>query len=140
MMDFISVPLITGIVFTAIYRLFELFVRRKERLTLIEKLGDKLDTSALEGKFLLPTYGKGRSFTSLKAGCLLMGVGLGLLIGFFINASLATTATDLYNQNNGYTIMSHEFFGIAYGASVLLFGGIGLLVAFIVEMKLSKKQ
>ena len=32
MMDFIVVPLTTGIVFAAIYGLFELFVRRKERL------------------------------------------------------------------------------------------------------------
>ena len=42
MMDFIVVPLTTGIVFAAIYGLFELFVRRKERLAIIEKIGDKL--------------------------------------------------------------------------------------------------
>ena len=40
MMDFIVVPLTTGIVFAAIYGLFELFVRRKERLAIIEKIGD----------------------------------------------------------------------------------------------------
>ncbi len=45
MMDFISVPLVVGIVCAGIYGLFELFVRKRERLAIIEKIGDKLDTS-----------------------------------------------------------------------------------------------
>ena len=40
------VPLIVGIVCAGIYGLFELFVRKKERLAIIEKIGDKLDPSA----------------------------------------------------------------------------------------------
>ena len=43
MMDFISVPLVVGIVCAGIYGLFELFVRKRERLAIIEKIGDKLD-------------------------------------------------------------------------------------------------
>ena len=89
-MDFIVVPLTTGIVFAAIYGLFELFVRRKERLAIIEKIGDKLDASACEGKLGLPSYkGNHISFSSLKAGCLLTGIGLGLLVGFLISTVLA---------------------------------------------------
>ena len=42
MMDFISVPLVVGIVCAGIYGLFELFVRKRERLAIIEKIGDKL--------------------------------------------------------------------------------------------------
>ena len=41
MMDFISVPLVVGIVCAGIYGLFELFVRKRERLAIIEKIGDK---------------------------------------------------------------------------------------------------
>ena len=41
--DFIMVPLIVGIVCAGIYGLFELFVRKKERLAIIEKIGDKLE-------------------------------------------------------------------------------------------------
>ena len=37
MMDFISVPLVVGIVCAGIYGLFELFVRRRERLAIIER-------------------------------------------------------------------------------------------------------
>ena len=39
MMDFISVPLVVGIVCAGIYGLFELFVRKRERLAIIEKIG-----------------------------------------------------------------------------------------------------
>ena len=49
-MDFIMVPLIVGIVCAGIYGLFELFVRKKERLAIIEKIGDKLEPSAFDVK------------------------------------------------------------------------------------------
>lgn len=133
MMDFVVVPLTTGIVFAAIYGLFELFVRRKERLTMIEKIGEKLDASAFEGKLKLPGYtGIRLSFSSLKIGCLLMGVGLGMLVGFFLNVMLAASrsAYDFYNE--------YEVISSAYGASVLLFGGLGLVIAFIIETKMAK--
>ena len=41
MMDFIMVPTILAIITLGIYKLFELFVCKKERLMLIEKMGDK---------------------------------------------------------------------------------------------------
>lgn len=53
MMDFIMVPLIVGIVCAGIYRLFDLFVRKKERLTIIEKIGDQLDPSAFLFEMIL---------------------------------------------------------------------------------------
>jgi hypothetical protein len=34
----------------------------------------------------------------------------------------------------------HEVTGTVYGASVLLFGGLGLIIAFIIELKLAKKK
>lgn len=39
MMDFIMVPTIMAIITLGIYKLFELFVCKKERLMLIEKMG-----------------------------------------------------------------------------------------------------
>ena len=125
MMDFISVPLVVGIVCAGIYGLFELFVRKRERLAIIEKIGDKLDASAFDGKLGLPNYMRNFSFSSLKAGCLLAGIGLGLLVGFIINMCMATNS---YYDDGWYR---HEVAGTAYGASVLLFGGIGLIVACI---------
>ena len=124
MMDFIMVPLIVGIVCAGIYGLFELFVRKKERLAIIEKIGDV--------KIGLPRLSANFSFSSLKAGCLLAGVGLGLLVGFII--SVSTTNYDLKNWGE------REMVSSIYGASVLLFGGIGLIIAFLVEMKITKDK
>ena len=87
MLDFITIPAVMVIICAGIYGLFELFVRRNERMAIIEKIGDKLDASAFEGKLGLPSYAKKFSFSSLKAGLLLAGVGLGLLIGFIINVN-----------------------------------------------------
>ncbi|MCL3852485.1 MULTISPECIES: DUF6249 domain-containing protein [Parabacteroides] len=127
MMNFIMVPLIIGIICAGIYGLFELFVRKKERLAIIEKIGDKLDPSAFDAKIGLPRLTTNFSFSSLKTGCLLMGIGLGILFGFFL--SLSTNAYDDYEMQSA-----------VYGASVLLFGGLGLIIAFVLELKLSKDK
>ena len=123
-MNFIMIPLIIGIICAGIYGLFELFVRKKERLAIIEKIGDKLEPSAFDAKIGLPRLSTNLSFSSLKAGCLLVGIGLGI---FFL--SISTVACDNYEMRSA-----------VYGASVLLFGGLGLIVAFILEMKLSKDK
>ena len=141
MMDFLTAPLIVGIVFAAIYGLFELFVRRNERLAIIEKIGEKLDASAFQGKLGLPNYLENRlSFSSLKAGCLLTGIGLGLLVGFIISTCIGMNSSEIF-MNSGWRNWYHsDVSGTIYGASVLLFGGIGLLVSFVIEMKMGKKD
>lgn len=133
-MDFITVPLIVGIVCAGIYGLFELFVRKKERLTIIEKIGDKLDASAFEGKLGLPGYLPRFTFSALKVGCLLAGIGLGILVAFMITIVFAMGG--LYDDDWFRNDLSET----VYGASVMLFGGIGLIVAFLLEMKLSNKK
>jgi hypothetical protein len=136
MMDFISIPLVVGIITLGIFRLFDLFVRKKERLAIIEKISDKFDASMIENKFSFPITTSGNSiFSTLKIACLLLGIGLGLLVGYFI----------CLNTIAGYNIMelrnnAHEISGVVYGASVLLFGGLGLLVAFVIEMNYVKNK
>lgn len=132
MMDFIMVPLIVGIVCAGIYGLFELFVRKKERLAIIEKIGDKLDGSAFDVKIGLPRFATNFSFSSLKAGCLLTGIGLGLFCAFVV-----TTEWIDFNMEHW---LRRELMSTVYGAFILLFGGIGLILAFIIEMVLSKNK
>ncbi|MDR0686001.1 MAG: hypothetical protein LBF79_00860 [Dysgonamonadaceae bacterium] len=131
-MDFITAPLVVGIIFYFIYMVFELFARRGERIFLLEKLGHNLspvDLSVLGSHFgsLLPGSLK-KTFTALRIGCLFIGMGLGLLTGLCIV---------LYIENNciieGYRKAS--FCSIAYGASVLFFGGLGLVISYIVESR-----
>lgn len=136
MMDFIMVPLVVGIVTLGIYKLFELFVRKRERLTIIEKIGDKFDPSMIENKFSFPEKQFGsNTFATLKIASLLLGIGLGLLVGFFIFQG--------YFYGNTFKIgdfYPRELASVIFGASVLLFGGLGLLISFLVEMKYTKKH
>jgi hypothetical protein len=134
MMDFISIPLVVGMVTLGIYKLFELFVCRKERLAMIEKIGSTFDASMIQNKFSFPEK-KLPVFGTLKIACLLLGVGLGLLAGFALTQSLGLN--ELAGVNDNWHM--RDTVGVVYGASVLLFGGLGLLVAFLLEMKYSKK-
>ena len=136
MMEFIMVPLVVGIVTLGIYKLFELFVKRRERLNIIEKIGDKVDVSAYNEMFDIPIKFKGKfSFGALKAGCLLCGIGLGLLVAYFIVSNVYTDWTDIFNHHG-----SRQLVSMVTGASVLLFGGLSLLIAFFIEMKYMNKN
>jgi len=140
MTDFIMVPLIVGIVFLGIYKLFELFARRRERIMLIEKIGMNVDPSLVQDTLTFPTKSsRSGVFGTLKIACLLLGVGLGLLIGFFIS-NYYYGGIHMGDISDSTTRFMREMIGIIYGASTLLCGGLGLLIAFIVELKNLKKE
>lgn len=138
MMDFIIAPLIVGITTLGIYKLFELFVCKKERLAIIEKMSDKLNSGDITSNLSLNLNYAGSNFPSgaLKGGCLMLGIGLGLLIGFFICANAFPNYTIGYQ----YEKEVQHIASVVYCACVLLFGGTGLLSAFLIEIKLSKKK
>lgn len=135
MLDFIVVPFVVGVITLGIYKFFELLICRRERCMLIEKL----DSNALVDylKFMpmglrigspvpVRTVQEGVSGV-LKVGCLLLGLGFGLLFGFML---LNWCAYDT----------SYEMRSVIYGGSVLCFGGLGLIVSFIVERSLVRKN
>lgn len=125
MFDFLAAPLVTFVVFYGIFCIFDLFVRRKERMEIIERMGDKLDSDLLK-----PSFGfKGKinfSFSSLKLGALLTGIGLGLFIGSILC---------VYGNPQSYSLTQSIM-----GGSILLFGGLGLIAAFVIELKMSNKK
>ena len=131
-MNFITAPLIVWIVMSTLYGLIELAARQKERLAIIEKMGDKTDGSLPERKMEMLNLSI-KSFSSLKIGCLLVGLGLGLLVGLWIHTALLSGN---YQGIDGWSV--RDMPEVAYGASVLLFGGLGLLVSFIIERKMEK--
>ena len=128
-MDFIMVPAVMGIITLGIYKLFELFVRKKERLMIIDKIGDKLTPEILSGKIDFSTNIPKLSSSALKFGCLFMGLGIGMLVAFAVHYNFAD-----------FMESSYQIRSAVYGSCVLLFGGLGLLIAFIVELKVSKKK
>lgn len=135
-MNFIMVPLVTGIVTLGIYKFFELLICRRERREIIGKLEPgslidylKLVPMGLRTGATIRTASEtapGIPAWALKAGCLLLGLGAGLLFGFML-----TRITE---------IQSYDTRSAVYGGSVLVFGGLGLIVSFIVERVLSRRR
>lgn len=118
-----------AIVFGTIYKLFELFVGKKERQMLIDKLSEN---SLTEGKF--KGLNMSSSYSALRFGCLLLGLGLGILMGYII---VCNSLPDYFMDD--VNIRVRETASIIYGASTLFGGGIGMLVAFIIEVFSNKK-
>lgn len=133
-MGYITGWIIVGIITFGIYKLFELFVCKKERLTLIEKLGDKADLFMAGNKLYLPSAAPTASFSALKLGSLLLGMGLGILVGYII---CATTVPGYFTEHDWHM---DDLALLIYGASTLFFGGLALIVAFMVELKISRKE
>lgn len=119
---------VVWIVFYYTYKLIGLYARRKERLLMIEKMNAVGDVG-IDDKELFA-----HSFTALRVGCLLIGVGIGLLIGVIIQTMLVSTGYDM-NQ-----WADRKLFEISLTACVLLFGGLGLLVSYPLERKFFPPQ
>ena len=133
-MDFLEAPLVIGILGYFTYMIFELFARKQERMSLIEKMGQSLtpiDSSILNAQFssLLPSFRK-KSFTALRTGCLFVGLGLGLLTGLVICLLIVNSNI---HWDNSFSFM-------ALVAPILLFGGLGLIISYLIESKSAKKD
>ena len=100
--------LIPFIVFSAIFGVFYVYfnTRNKERMALIEKGADAS---------LFTT--KTRSYTNvtLKFGMLALGIGVGILAGALLDT---------------YTVLPEP---VAYFSMIFLFGGLGLILNYLVE-------
>ena len=137
MVEAIMVPAVCGMFIFGFLKLFELFVCKKERLLIIEKMGEKFTPDMLEHKFSFSSIGKFSS-SALKFGCLFRGLGLGLLIGYLICSTTLEGYTNMGDVRLNYNM--RETISIIYGACILLFGGLSLLIAFLVELKINKNK
>jgi CBS domain containing-hemolysin-like protein len=105
-MEEISNVLIVAVIFATLYGVTRLIIRRKERLTMIEK-----------GSVMPEMKDENFSFSTLKFGTLFTGIGLGVLV-----ANILTVSTDLDKE-------------VAYFSMVFLFGGISLIITHLIERK-----
>ena len=134
MMDFITIPLIFGIVTWGIYKLFELFVCKKERLFLLEKMNfDNVSNVSVKDSLKKYNTSLPFSFSALKVGCLLIGLGLGIIL-FALNSDAIRAYVEITHHS------TYSLAAMILSAGVLCMGGAGLLLAFIIEYKCSKKK
>lgn len=131
-MEFISIPVVVAVISLAIYKLFELIVCRAERRSIIDKLPADALLDYLKNAHLgLPLrFGTpsarplGFSTAALRVGCLMAGIGLGMLVSFALRVCFDGRYCDQLTE----------------GGTVLLFGGLSLLVAFLIEWRLARRQ
>lgn len=97
--------------FVMVYGLYFLSVRKKERMALLDRGYDPRSFEQHQN-----------NFSTLKYGLLLTGIGLGILVANIIVSVGA---------------MDHEY---AYFSFVTLFGGIALILDYIIEKRILKQQ
>lgn len=87
------------------------YLKSRERMALIERGIDPTNYNA----------GQDRTFAILRSSLLFIGVGIGLLVAFFITES---------TEADG---------GAIYFPMIFIFGGLGLLAAYLIERRRQKR-
>ena len=135
-MDWIMIPLNCLIVFGTIYKVVELFVRKRERLMLISKLTE-ISNVDFKG---ISLYSSGNKFTALRIGWLMLGVGAGFLLGFLVNL-MATYGRYASEMGSGDMWDYRRYVsGIVYLACICICGGTGLLLSYKKEREAEHPQ
>lgn len=102
--------LVLAVIFGAVVMLVYLNIRKKERMSLIEKGADASIFAT-----------KPETSPSLKWGIFLVGLGVGLLLGYLLEALTGMRAE------------------VAYFSMIFLFGGIGLMIYYFIEKNQSQE-
>ena len=130
---------VTFIIFSFIYMVFELFARRGERKMLIEKIVEigKADVGRYLNEYLgntgMANIFRMRSHGCIRGALLMLGIGIGVMAGFFINYLLVGDA--YLTSRHHWDVCNEEVVVVVYIASVCIFGGLGMLIAYFIERK-----
>lgn len=138
-MNEIMAMVIVATISYAIYKLFELFARRKERMAMIEKLSAGIDPEIFNNQFKPIRMPVIQNFTNnswaIRIGMLLLGVGLGITIATLVDLGVSTSFLDYKDSYQFRTTVD-----VLYPACAAVFGGIGLVIAYFIEKKEGKKD
>ena len=131
-MDAVESIFVTTVVFYAIYKIIETLTHRKERIIIADKLEqlNNINDSNLPDR-LNQYFSEKKKYTSLRAGSVLLGMGLGFLVGFIIQ--YCCFGLD-------YSYRQEKLFSVIYMGFILIFGGAALLGSFLVERKIEKNR
>lgn len=131
--------MIVGTISYFIYRLFENIIHRRERLKIIEAMGDKLSPELLKSNqgfnFDLNLKGNFNTPSAAKWGCCLMGIGLGLILAFLVcTYNIPGFAYSVHQNDYNYEAASSVF-----GAFTLFCGGLGLILGTLLQYYMNNK-
>jgi hypothetical protein len=125
---------IVGFIVLGIYKLFELFVKKRERIMMMEKFSFLYENKELPDTIRISPVFSNQSSVSwpLRISLLLIGVGLGCLFAFFTQYALFDI-----NDNNW---KARELEAVVMFSFIAIFGGLGLLAAYLIEAKKERKN
>ncbi|MCL1938537.1 MAG: hypothetical protein FWF52_09115 [Candidatus Azobacteroides sp.] len=130
---------IVGFCVLGIYKIIELFVRRRERLAMIERWALSLspeETSPLSKKWNIPFLSRSDyGLWPLRLSLLFIGVGLGCIIAFFVQYNLVWVPSQSEGNNWATGNNINQMQSILYFSFITIFGGLGLLIAYFIEAK-----
>ena len=139
-MDFTAIIVVPTVMYF-VCKFFEALIRRKERMMLVEKL-ETLHPQFLQigEAFTSETFFLNKKFSALRIGLLLAGIGLGLTVAWALSVSLfPVIASHKQNLANDF-YRFREMFSIIYLASPACFGGIGLIISYLIEKKAGEQD
>jgi hypothetical protein len=126
--------IVLAILGITLYKVLELYARRTERLRVIEKLSE-IQSENKEFKFDL-SFNNKSSFSSIRIGLLLIGVGLGALVGILLQTSCTDSLSLQFNKfDDAVQDNISNLVGLIYFASISTFGGVGLVFAYLIEKR-----
>jgi hypothetical protein len=127
---------IVGFIVLGIYKLAELFVRKKERLLILEKFSFLHENKENQGPIHLPPLSfnnPSAGFGTLRISFLLIGIGVGCLLSFFTRYALFDC-----DSSNHWRVNELEAF-VTF-SFIAIFGGAGLLASYLIEARKIKKD
>lgn len=117
--------------FASVFGVFYLYftTRNRERMSMIDK---GVDASQLTVQRQPVAKRQGTSFRfSLKAGCLIVGTGIGFIVSYILFVSMFPSGTHDYR-------IQDTMFPLMVVGIVFLFGGLGLVTGYFLGRKMDK--
>ena len=122
--------IIVPTIFYFTYKIFDSLIRKKERIMLLEKL-ETLHPQSLQISEALGStdFFPNKKFTGIRIGLLLAGIGLGLILAWALMAIIYVELESYIKESYRY----REMLNIIFLAAPALFGGIGLIISYVIE-------
>jgi len=131
--------IVVPVIFYFTYKFLEALIRRKERMMMIEKLDfSNLQTLPFAEAFNVLDYVPNKRFSGLRAGMLITGIGIGLIIAWGLMVVLSPTIVSYKAVLGGDYRSFKELFNVIYLAAPACIGGVGLIISYIIEQKARK--